>query len=267
MSSVYYSERQLEQAYKSLGVEPGKVVYVTGNLGQLGLIKDRRKSDIISSHFKIIVDLLGEKGTLVVPTHSFSIANTDVPFCMSSTPSETGPFTEYVRTQEGAVRQYHAFSSSTAIGAFAQQLCNDCARHVYGCQTPFQRMIDADALFVSIGKPASSTVSLVHQAEFLMGVPYRYTKEFEHPVHSNDEIALDIFYLYVTYAGVDIKRDQNRRIFRYFTERYRLNEHLLGLSGIQSFNMKEFMDTTTLLLKDDIYAWLNQPPSKRPYRQ
>ena len=257
----------MADAYEALGVKSGGVVYVTGSLGRLGLIKDQSKNDIIRSHFNIITDLLGDKGTLVVPTHSFSICNTDVPFSTAATPSETGPFTEYVRHRQRAVRQYHAFSSCTAIGARALEICGDCARHVYGYQTPFQRMIDADARFVSVGMPAPSTVSLVHQAEFLMGVPYRYTKEFEHPVDINGSIIRELFYLYVNYANVDIERDQNKRIFRYFSERYNLNEHCLGLSGIQSFSMIEFMDATTQLLKDNIYAWLSQPPATRPFRQ
>jgi len=164
MSNVFYSESELVEAYKGVGVAPGRVVYVTGNLGRLGLIKGKEKSEVIRTHFEILGDLLGEKGTLVVPTHSFSICNTDIPFSMSSTPSETGPFTEYVRNQKDAVRQYRAFSSSTAFGADSHEICGDCARHAYGHHTPFQRMVDADAVFVSIGMPASSAVSLVHQA-------------------------------------------------------------------------------------------------------
>ena len=266
MNSAFYSEGELAEAYREIGVAPGRVVYVTGNLGRLGLIKDKDKSDIIRAHFEILEDLLGEKGTLVVPTHSFSICNTDVPFSISSTPSETGPFTEYVRNQKGAVRQYHAFSSSTAIGAASQDICGDCARHVYGYHTPFQRMVDADAIFVSVGMPASSAVSLVHHAEFLMGVPYRYTKEFEHPVEKSGSVVRDVFYLYVIYGGIDIKRDRNVRIFSHFSEHYRLSEARLGLSGIQGFLMGEFMDATTSFMKDDIYAWLAERPNNRPYR-
>jgi aminoglycoside 3-N-acetyltransferase len=212
------------------------------------------------------MSLLGEKGTLVVPTHSFSLCNTDVPFSVSETPSETGPFTEFVRTQNGAVRQYHAFSSRVAVGYNAQQICGDCSLHAYGFETPFQRMTDADGLFVSMGMPASSSVSLVHQAEFLMGVPYRYTKEFVHPVIYNGTVVPAIFYLYVTYRDVDIKRDNNRRIFGHFSERYKLHEGRLGLTSIQSFSMREFMNSTTRLMRSDIYSWLSRQPKRRPYR-
>jgi aminoglycoside 3-N-acetyltransferase len=266
MSNLYYGERELEDAFRTLGVGPGKVVYVTGNLGRLGLIKNKSKSEIVVTHFRALMQLLGEKGTLVVPTHSFSICNTDIPFCMSSTPSESGGFTEYVRTRQDSVRQYHAFSSSTAIGHLAQQICGDCSSHAYGYHTPFQKMIDMDAIFVSVGMPAASSVSLVHQAEFVMGVPYRYTKEFEHPVDDNGSISRDIFYLFVTYKDVDIQRDGNLRIFDHFSNSYQLHECRLGLSGIQSFNMREFMDSTTKLMRDDIYCWLSHPPVKRPFR-
>jgi len=85
-------------------------------------------------------------------------------------------------------------------------------------------------------------------------------KEFEHPVVGNGSVVRDVFYLYVIYRDINIRRDRNIRIFSHFSDHYRLHQRALGLSGIQAFLMREFIDATTTLMKEDIYAWLAEAP-------
>lgn len=264
---MHYTERDLRETYHGLGVDSGRVVYVTGNFGRLGLIAGCSKAEILTAHFQVLRELLGEEGTLIVPTHSFSICNTDTPFDVEKTPSETGAFSEFVRRQPGAMRQYHAFSSRVALGAEAESICGDCSSHAYGHHSPFARMIERDALFISVGMPAAHSASIVHQAEFVMGVPYRFTKEFEHPVIEKGVMSKRVFYLYVIHHGVDVIRDKNRKIFAEFDRRFELKAETLGLGRMEAFGMRDFMTATTDLMRDDPYVWLESPPRERPYRR
>ncbi len=264
---MHYSERDLRQTYRELGVERGRVVYVTGNFGRLGLIAGCSKEQILAAHFRVLRDLLGAEGTLVVPTHSFSICNTESAFDLEYTPSETGAFSEFVRCRPEAVRQFHAFSSRVALGAEAESICRHCSAHAYGHHSPFARMIERDALYVSVGMPAAHSASIVHQAEFAMGVPYRYTKEFEHPVIEQGVTSKRCFYLYVIHHGVDVVRDKNRKIFAEFDRRFDLKREPLGLGHVEAFSMCDFMTSTTELMRRDPYVWLERPPRERPYRR
>lgn len=266
MTSPFYSAAEVLDCYRSLGVQKGDVVYVTGNFGRLGAVKSLSKQALLALHLELLQELVGSDGTLVVPTHSFSLCNTDKPFSVRDTASETGPFSEFVRQSKGAVRQYHAFSSSCALGKSARFLCENNSRHVYGLHSPFARMLELDAKFVSVGMEARTNVSLVHHAEFMMGVPYRYTKEFVHPVQKENEITNELFYLHVIYRDMDVTRNRNKNIFEFFEQKYSLKRQALGLSQVQCFNMKEFLDSTSELLSKNVYAWLDQPPEKRPFR-
>lgn len=260
-----YNISDLRDAYENIGVSQGGIVYVTGNFGRLGRFSSPLKEALFKAHLNVLSDILGKKGTLVVPTHSFSLANNDMLFDYNNTSSETGPFTEYIRQLPGAVRQYHPFSSSTAVGGSASSICGNCSRHVYGLNTPFHRMVENDALFISLGKEINTTISLVHHAEFMMGVPYRYTKEFWKSCRKNGEEFIENFYLHVLYSQCDIARDRNIKI----TESYRANhsilEEKLGRSYIYSVSMKSYFDHAVNMMSDDIYAWLKNPPMKRPY--
>jgi aminoglycoside 3-N-acetyltransferase len=124
-------------------------------------------------------------------------------------------------------------------------------------------MIDAEALYVSVGMPINKTVSAVHHAEFLMGVPYRYTKEFVHPCVVNDELVWEEFYLYALRRDVDINRDRNRKIMDAYRSKNTVLHNELGRSSVQSLDLKKFFRSTVNLLTKDIYAWLQRAPTQR----
>ena len=48
---------------------------------------------------------------------------------------------------------------------------------------------------------------VIHHIEQLMGVPYRYTKEFNHPVLRNGIIQYEPFYLFVRYLDSEVEID------------------------------------------------------------
>lgn len=261
-----YDYKDIVSAYKSVGVGKGRVVYVTGNFGSLGFYQYADKQAILQDHFNVLRELVGDSGTLIVPTHSFSLCNTDTVFDPHATPSETGPFTEFVRQQHGSVRQFHPFSSSTAIGAEAEAICTQNSRHAYGPESPFHRMVDRDALYVSVGMPMNKTISLVHHIEMVMGVPYRYAKEFVHPCLVDGAVRELEFYFYVTRRECDIVRDRNLFIMDEFKKRYKLHRSPVGRSHVEALSCLDFYRSTTRLFAKNIYCWLREPPVNRPYR-
>lgn len=258
-----YSYSELLAAYKNVGVRSGRVVYVTGNFGRLGRYQTTDKMLLLQGHLDAIRELIGPDGTLVVPTHSWSLCNTDIPFDPEQTASETGPFTEFVRALPGAVRQFHPFSSSTALGRDALAICADTSRHVYGPESPFQRLIDRDALYVSVGQPMERSISLVHHIELVMGVPYRYSKEFFHPCRIGGSLGYENFYVYVTRSGCPIERDGNVKIMNEYRNRGFSRKVPLGRSFMEAVSCREFYDLITKYFSRDIYAWLRSPPSDR----
>jgi len=261
MSDYKFSD--LVRAYEQVGVDNGGTIYLTGNFGKLGSFEELGKPTLLNAHLAAIQSLIGKTGTIVVPTHSWSLYNSNVPFSIPHTASETGPFSEFLRTLPGSVRQFHPFSSSTALGAEAKDICLKNTRHVYGPNSPFARLVERDALHLSVGLPVNRTISLVHHAELVAGVPYRYTKEFIHPYIEDGQTKLSEFYLFVTRRDVDIERDQNRRFLDYYLKHYPVLECPLGRSKVQSVRFGKFFEKAVELLSIDIYAWLKKPPSNR----
>jgi aminoglycoside 3-N-acetyltransferase len=266
MKMQSYSERSLRDAYEQLGIGSGDLIYVAGNLLNLGFPPVTSREEILRLHHDALRAAVGESGTLVVPTYTFSLCNTDKVFDVDATPSEVGPITEYIRLQPGAVRQFHPFSSKTAVGPLARDLCADCSRHANGGETPFPRMCDANCKIVSIGLEPARVCSVVHHVELEMGVPYRYVKEFQQPVVRNGKIGIEPFYLYVVYRECDLDRGDNKRIIQHFRESHPIREVRVGAGFIYTFSMPDLVTATRKLMEQDIYCYLNTPPLNRPYR-
>ncbi|MBI5557308.1 MAG: AAC(3) family N-acetyltransferase [Deltaproteobacteria bacterium] len=221
---------------------------------------------LLRAHLRSLSTHLGSEGTLVVPTHTLNLCNTDILFDPETTPCTNGVFSEYVRTQPGTVRSFHPFISYGALGIEANAICENVSRHGYGPETPMSRMIEADTMSIHIGLHPEESSSIVHHVEMQMGVPYRYTKEFMHPVVREGKRIMEPFYLYVWYKQCEIKRDRNKKIFMHFLKNYSLNQVKVGRGYIFSYSMRDFYQSMVGYLREDIYGWLREIPATKPFR-
>lgn len=263
-----YEFNDLLTAYGALGLRPGGLVYVGADLASLMRYAKPGREPVLAAHLDAIRHLIGPGGTVFVPTASLHICNTETVFDPVSTPSsEMGVFAEYVRTRPEAVRSFHPFWSVSGIGPRAHEFLDDVSRHAYGYRSVWQRFVEADVLALNIGKPPHDSISIIHHIETVVGIPYRYTKEFLHPVRRGGETVREPFYLSVLYRECDIVRDHNRKIFDNFNARATMNRAAVGRRGFAwSFSLREFFHVTANLLVTNPYAWLERPPAIRPFQ-
>ncbi|EAH8152688.1 AAC(3) family N-acetyltransferase [Campylobacter lari] len=175
-----------------------EVVFIAGNLANFGRFNSNNKKDLLDLIIESIMQASNEKSTIMTQTMSFQICNTDIPF-HRYTWANLGAFGNYLLNLDGSIRSLHPFASYTAFGKNAK-ICNCQIPFAYGLQSPYDNMLKYDnILMISMGMKPNLTCSIVHHAEFNMHVPYRYIKEFNHPIQINDEITYKKFYLHVLY--------------------------------------------------------------------
>ncbi|NDV20633.1 hypothetical protein GO013_14575 [Pseudodesulfovibrio sp. JC047] len=262
-----YSKKDICSAYTKLGVTHGKTVLLKSDIRPLGLYTPAEKETVVQAHISVLCDLIDlSEGTLVVNAGSPSLCNTNTPYDPAHTPCEMGVLSEQVRTLPGAVRTQHPFYSYAAVGKNADFFCGPGARGVFGLNTPKQRLIDANALFVSVGLHPRLTSAVVHQVELMMGVPYRYTKEFLHPIVTETGIENQPFYLHVLRRECSIQRDLNAKIFAYYEQEHALASATLGMGNVYSLSMGTYYATTQKAFLDDLFVWLKEEPQKKSYR-
>jgi aminoglycoside 3-N-acetyltransferase len=263
-----YRLRDIEAGLHAVGVGRGDTVYVISSLSRLpGLDGYEQTADTSTAFYGALRSALGDDGTIVVPTSSQNLCNTSIPFDPVTTPSfERGLFPEYVRALKGAKRSFHPFTSYTAIGSKAAYITENATRHAYGPGTPEARMIDMDAKFLALGV-GPNIITTVHHVEHMMGVPYRYHKEFVHPVVRNAHTNEELFYQFVWYSDADVQASQNRRLFARLEGKLHIAHAALGRGRISCLSLSQFYELSVREFADDIYVWCDHLPTIRPYRE
>lgn len=259
----------LQECLSSFGLEAGDTVVVKCDLSFLGPIMGvSSKTEYLNAVYQSIRRSIGDSGNLVVPTGTDRLCASGEPFYLETTSGEMGVFSEFVRKLPNSHRSLHPFGSYASEGPLADLITNDVSKSSFGPDTPKARLIELAAKVVNIGIPANRTNSVVHHVEQIMGVPYRYHKEFPNDVFARGEYVGTDYLLYVRRLECQIELDKNKKLFEFYDSRgYQIVQHRVSPSGVIScFDLQSMFYTCIDLLKSDIYGLLVNAPLNRPYR-
>lgn len=172
----HYTQHQLSEAMKTVGLKQGDVVFTHSSIGFLGYPRQvQNASGICRVIFDAFFAVLGKEGTLVVPTFTYSFPQ-EKDFDLENTPSTVGMFSEYVRCLPGSFRSSDPIFSVSAIGAKSGDITKDVSRECFGLGSVWERLYNLNAAFMNIGIDVGST--FIHYIEQRLKVPYRYKRLF-----------------------------------------------------------------------------------------
>jgi aminoglycoside 3-N-acetyltransferase len=161
------TRKSLADQFQNLGVKCGDTLLVHSSLRSLGWVNGGPEAVVLA-----LLDVLGDTGTLVVPTQSSDnsdpanwqhppvpeewkqiIRDTMLPYNPSTTRTRLmGVVAETVRTWPGAVRSAHPQTSFAAVGLLAESLM---VGHLFNCalgeQSPLARLEKAHARVLLLG--------------------------------------------------------------------------------------------------------------------
>jgi aminoglycoside 3-N-acetyltransferase len=254
-------QNEILNALNKLKLKRVKNIYITSNLKNIGRIEllKKKKLDII---FKSLKKIMGNNYSIFSPAASMNLCNTSEIFDQKNTPShKMGPLAEYLRKKKNSYRSLHPFWSISCIGK-NKNLLKNVSSHAYGAGSAWSVMLELDTMQVNIGINPEHAVTLVHHVETVVGVPYRYNKEFYHPIKIKSKIFKKKFYLSVRFKKYEIKK----RLFlnKHFFDRMKKNKKLnyyKNLNGLEiwTFKMRDFYNVALSFFIKDIYTYLEKP--------
>ena len=178
-----YTESDLLAALKSAGIKRGDLLFVHASLDVLGVVRDCATAhDRCGMVLRSVRNAIGETGTLIIPTYTFSFCRRQR-FDVAESVTEGGPwsasadFLEYVRLQPDAMRSSDPIHSVAAIGPTARQLVQDLPSTCFGPGSLQHRLRRAGGKICMIGLDLHES-TMVHHAEVMSAVPFRYKKLF-----------------------------------------------------------------------------------------
>lgn len=125
-----------------------------------------------------IQNVIGPRGTLVVPTFNFDFSSSGVPFDARTTPSQMGIISEMVRRDPRSRRVIHPVYSFAVLGPLAVQLAATRCGSSYGSASLFGRLVELEGQIMTVGLPYNSSMTFFHHVEEVEGVVYRHVKRF-----------------------------------------------------------------------------------------
>ena len=195
--------RILLKGLNILGIHEGDTILVHSSLGSLG--KYENKAGIVVG---VLLELLGENGTLLMPTLSYETVTEENPvFNLEETPSCVGGLTEYFRSLSNVKRSLHPTHSVCCMGKntdyYIEGHCND--NTPCGENSPFRKLKDQRGKILFLGCSLNANTSM-HGVEELSKPKYLFGKELEYTLKSIN--------------GETIKKKYITHNFKGFKQRY-----------------------------------------------
>jgi len=179
MSGKPVRRQKLTEDLTSLGVPKGGLLLVHSSLRSIGYVEGGAQAVVGA-----LLDSLGPEGTLMVPTFTFPYRNPDFVFDPHETLSCMGAISEAARRHPEAHRSIDLQHSYAAIGPLADAII-ESARSAWGPDSPLVQLIRRGGMVLLLGVTYMS-MTLVHQCEVLLGVPYRPTTRITGQLRESD---------------------------------------------------------------------------------
>jgi aspartate/methionine/tyrosine aminotransferase/aminoglycoside N3'-acetyltransferase len=177
-NDYHYCKEDLVKALIDVGIKKGDIIFSHVGMGFLGYPKEGRDLDtmfdVVYGAFK---EVLGKKGTILVPTYSYSFCKNE-PFNVRDTPSTVGYFTEKFRKLPEAERSLEPIFSVAGIGPKTKSLIKDLPMISFGPDCIYERLLKNNAYVCNVGV-GFRYATFVHYAERSVGIPYRFDKKFK----------------------------------------------------------------------------------------
>ncbi|WP_440055631.1 AAC(3) family N-acetyltransferase [Pseudoalteromonas sp. T1lg65] len=176
-----YSSEDIATSLALAGIKSGDNVFVTTSLGMFGFLDGATSQDDINqAFFQALCNAVGERGSIIVPTYSYTFGrhrySAPAVYDTRTTPAEIGPFPNFFLQQQDVDRSPDPFMS-VAIKGPLSSLFTKIGNSSYGYNGIFAKLLGKKVKCLNLGLGPNWT-PFIHYADYIAAVPFRYDKLF-----------------------------------------------------------------------------------------
>ncbi|TWU55688.1 AAC(3) family N-acetyltransferase [Rubripirellula reticaptiva] len=169
LAQPHLTHQKMYDHFEDLGLRRGGMVLVHSSLSSLGYCAGGSAMVIDS-----LLSYIGESGTLVMPTHTWSAVNNGKrSFSLPNDATHVGSIPETFRKMPNVSRSNHPSHSVASSGPLSNKLIEDHVRAESPCGegTPYARLMEGDGQILLLGVELRRNTCF-HSVEAMAKVPY-----------------------------------------------------------------------------------------------
>ena len=147
------SEKEFKDILSNqLEIKKGSVVFIHSSIDALNISFPAYKL------FEMLLDAVGQEGTLLFPAWHFTYRaedylKKDLIFDVEQSPSMLGMLSEIARRHPDAKRSIHPTTSIVAIGKYADEMIAEHGDSIYPCdeKSPYYKIMQYDGIIIGLG--------------------------------------------------------------------------------------------------------------------
>ena len=254
-----YTQEELIQAIRNVGIKKGDIVSLQVSLGRLGYMKEgwemKNLSRLVIESF---LKVLSPAGTLLVPTYTYSIGKGEI-YEVERTPSAIGDFTEIFRTRKDVIRSRDPMLSTSGIGAAAKKILREISFSCYGKGSTFDNICSEGGKICTLGI-GIYWATFRHYIEESAGVPFRFLKEFRGIVKEGGKEKEEIWSYFAAPQGVENCQPNGIPLEKRLANSGLIYERNIGRGVIKCIDAKDFLKLGMDELKKNPWLTAKGPP-------
>ena len=194
---------EVSQILIRMGIKKGDNIFLHVDAFVCAFLHGINFDDKINTLITGFTDLIGDEGTLVLPTFSYSATKNKV-FDPVKTKSEVGVITDYFRIKDKVLRSNNPIFSVSATGKLSNEFKDSSITDCFGEGTCFDLIYKNNFWILTLGC-SFDRITFIHFVEQYNNVSYRYFKNFKSKIYNDSKLNSS----QIRYFVRDLNRDSD----------------------------------------------------------
>ena len=178
----------------------GDTIYCHSAIGYFGRLHDCHSADdLCECFFDSIFEIIGDSGTLIVPTYTHSFPKNEI-FNPNTSVSKMGIFSEWVRKHQDSLRVIDPCYSVSVVGKNKEHFIKNPTENSFGKNSVFDKFFNLNGRILCFNFPGNT---FIHYIERKLNVNYRFDKIFYGLIEENGVLVDAKSIIYVRFLSDD----------------------------------------------------------------
>ena len=259
-----YDKLDLKIAFDKLNIKKGDSIFLTTGLGMLGIPQTKSKNFLLTSSrwiYNILLDTVGNKGNIFVPTYSYTFTKKNKTFDPKTTKADIGYFPNFFLNQKKIIRSSDPMMSIAGIGPDAKKVLCGISNNSFGKNCVLERLLKFEKLVCCHIGLSYNWIPFMHYLDWKNNVPFRFNKILDGYIKKVGKKKKVKWIYYARYLRKETESN-GYKIGKAALQKKLYKYNRVGKSLIYAINYKKFFDFSVKLTKKNKWLTTDGPPFK-----